>query len=63
MLGGRKSINDRRSLWADPAVSVALLVITDGRDEYLDQCVPSLVENVYGPITERWMFDDTGRDA
>lgn len=44
------------------ASAVALLVVTDGRDEYLDRCVASLVERVGGPINERWMFDDTGDD-
>jgi hypothetical protein len=40
-------------------VSVALLVVTDGRDDYLRQCVRSL-QALDGSIGERWMFDDTG---
>ncbi len=40
----------------------ALLVITDGRDDYLADCIASARENLRGPITERWMFDDTGDD-
>jgi hypothetical protein len=46
-------------------VSVALLVITDGRDDYLRRAVASVysVAGLYGPIAERWMYDDTGDDA
>jgi hypothetical protein len=40
-------------------VSIALLVITDGRDDYLRQCVESL-QVVDGELTEMWMYDDTG---
>lgn len=42
-------------------MSVAILVVTDGRDEYLTQCVASL-DHLHGPISEWWMFDDTGDD-
>jgi hypothetical protein len=41
-------------------VSVALLIITDGRDDYLQQCVASADSQLAGDIVERWMFDDTG---
>lgn len=44
-------------------MSVALIIITDGRDDYLARCVTSAEEHLTGPITERWMFDDTGNDA
>lgn len=44
------------------AVSVAILVVTDGRDDYLGQTVAALEANVTGPITERWMFDDVGNE-
>lgn len=44
-------------------MSVALLVITDGRDEYLADCVASAEANLHGPVTERWMYDDTGDQA
>lgn len=39
---------------------IALLVITDGRDDYLTRCVTSANEQLQGAISERWMFDDTG---
>lgn len=39
---------------------IAVLVITDGRDEYLRQSVSSAMANLAGPITEWWMYDDTG---
>lgn len=42
---------------------IALLVITDGRDDYLARCVASANEQLRGPISERWMFDDTGDDT
>lgn len=41
---------------------IALLVVTDGRDDYLAQAVQSAAANLIGPITERWMYDDTGDD-
>lgn len=43
-------------------MSIALLVITDGRDDYLAQCIGSLGA-LHGPISERWMYDDTGSAA
>lgn len=43
-------------------MSIALLIITDGRDDYLSQCVASL-GNLGGPISEWWMYDDTGDPA
>jgi hypothetical protein len=43
-------------------MSVAVLVITDGRDAYLEQAVDSVV-NLSGNITEWWMFDDTGDES
>jgi hypothetical protein len=44
-------------------MSVALLVVTDGRDDYLAHCVASVAERLHGPIIEWWMFDDTGDRA
>jgi hypothetical protein len=44
------------------AVSIAVLVITDGRDEYLHRTVESARGHLAGPITEWWMYDDTGDD-
>lgn len=43
-------------------MSGALLVITDGRLEYLVQSVASIEQNLTGDITERVMFDDSGDD-
>jgi hypothetical protein len=43
--------------------AVAVLVITDGRTEYLTECVASLQTAAAGNITERWMYDDTGNPA
>jgi hypothetical protein len=43
-------------------VNVALLVMTDGRDAYLDRSLASASEMLDG-ITTRWMHDDTGDDA
>jgi glycosyltransferase involved in cell wall biosynthesis len=39
---------------------IAVLVITDGRDDYLDRCVTSLRQHVTGAIGEWWMHDDGG---
>lgn len=42
-------------------MSIALLVITDGRDDYLARCVHSFETRIdTSLITERYMFDDTG---
>jgi hypothetical protein len=43
-------------------VTIALLIITDGRDDYLTRCVNS-ISCLAGDITERWMHDDTGDTA
>lgn len=43
-------------------MTVAVLVMTDGRDSYLERTLGSLHANVRGPITEMWMHDDTGDD-
>lgn len=39
---------------------IAVLVVTDGRDEYLRKSVRSAMAALTGPITEWWMYDDTG---
>lgn len=44
-------------------MSIAVLVITDGRDEYLAPTLQSAMANLTGPITEWWMYDDTGDAA
>jgi len=43
-----------------PGIRVAVLVVTDGRDEYLLRTVRAAMANLTGPITEWWMYDDTG---
>ncbi len=44
-------------------MSIALLVVTDGRDDYLAHCIASANVHLRGPITERWIYDDTGDAA
>lgn len=44
-------------------MSIALLVITDGRDDYLARTLGSANRHLTGPVVERWMFDDTGDAA
>lgn len=39
---------------------IAQFLITDGRRECLERTVASAADNLVGPISERWMFDDTG---
>lgn len=41
---------------------IAIVIIGDGRDAYLRQCVGSLGQ-LYGPISEQWMYDDSGSPA
>lgn len=41
-------------------MKVALLVMTDGRRDYIDETVISAFDNLKGPITELWMHDDSG---
>lgn len=43
-------------------MSVALLVMTDGRDEYLERTLASVSEMLPG-LGSLWMHDDTGNDA
>lgn len=40
---------------------INLVVVTDGRQQYLDQCMPSL-NMIVGPVANRFMFDDSGDD-
>lgn len=42
---------------------VTLVVHTDGRREYIARSVPSLVEQVRGPIVRRVFYDDSGDPA
>lgn len=39
---------------------IALVVITDGRTDCVTRTVPSALGNLDGPISERWMYDDSG---
>lgn len=41
-------------------MSVAVLVVTDGRHDYLRRTIASAKANLLGPFTEWWMYDDTG---
>jgi hypothetical protein len=41
-------------------MSIALLVITDGRGDCLKQTIPSALAMLEGPITHRMIFDDSG---
>lgn len=41
-------------------MTICLLVVTDGREDYLTESVASALANLDGPITEQVMFDDTG---
>lgn len=41
-------------------MTIALLVMTDGRLDCLDQTIRSAREQLRGDITECWMHDDTG---
>lgn len=45
-----------------PEPTIALVIIGDGRDAYLRQCVSSL-HQLERPLCEMWMYDDTGDDA
>lgn len=42
------------------ATRIALLVITDGRLDYLKRSIPSALAMLMGPITHRFIFDDSG---
>lgn len=45
--------------------SVAVVIVSDGRDEYLAECVKSLgmlMEGYDFKISERWLHDDTGNE-
>ncbi len=44
-------------------MTVALLVVSDGRDAYLAEAMASLGLQVFGgPVVERFLYDDTGDD-
>lgn len=41
---------------------IALVVFTDGRDDCLTRILAAADEMLEGPVTERWIHDDTGDD-
>lgn len=41
-------------------MTVALLVVTDGRRDYITQTIPSALESFQGPLSELWIYDDSG---
>lgn len=41
---------------------INIVVVTDGRQQYLDQCMAT-IGNLAGPIANRFMFDDSGDDT
>lgn len=41
-------------------MTIAVLVITNGREECLAETVQTMMRHLVGPVTEWWMFDDTG---
>lgn len=44
-------------------MTIALLLMTDGRTEYIHQTISSANSMLKGPITERWMHDDSGDEG
>lgn len=42
-------------------MTIAVVVIGDGRDQYLRQCIGSLGQ-LHGPVSEQWLYDDSGDD-
>lgn len=43
--------------------TIAVLVMTDGRTEYIEETTQSAFNNLDGPIIEKWMHDDSGDEA
>ena len=43
-------------------MTIAVVIIGDGRDPYLRQCTATLGQ-LHGPISEQWLYDDSGDDA
>lgn len=41
-------------------MTIALLVMTDGRRECIERTVPSALSELVGPISEIWIHDDSG---
>src|SRR5690348_1760716 len=42
---------------------IALLVITDGRRDCIQQTIPSALASLQGPITRRVIYDDSGDET
>lgn len=49
--------SDREYFGTSP---IALLIMTDGRRDYIGETVSSAFYNLDGPIIEKWMHDDSG---
>lgn len=43
--------------------TIALLVMTDGRRDYIGETISSAFYNLDGPIIEKWMHDDSGDES
>lgn len=41
-------------------MTIALLIMTDGRRDYIHKTIESASNMLVGPITEKWMHDDSG---
>lgn len=48
---------------AKGAVTVTVVVHTDGRRDYISRAIPSLMDRVSGPIVKRVIYDDSGDPA
>lgn len=44
-------------------MSVAILLMTDGRRQYIHETIASASTMLKGPITEKWMHDDSGDES
>jgi len=52
-----------RGSTVSPRPTVTLIVHTDGRREYISRSVPSLLEQLNGPVIKRVIYDDSGDPA
>lgn len=41
---------------------ITLLVITDGRDDYIARTIPSALDRLHGPISRQVIYDDSGSE-
>lgn len=42
---------------------IALLVLTDGRRDCIEETIPSAFDNLRGPVTRRVLYDDSGDEG